>query len=106
MQIDLQIRREYLDQILSGEKTEEFRECTDANIKRFCNLDAEGNAESIKPIRQIRFFNGYATNRPMALVEVKALTLDPYDDVAPDDAEPEDCIFVFKLGAIIDRANC
>lgn len=106
MQIDLQIKREYLNAILSGEKTEEFRECTDANLKKFCNLDAEGNAESIKPIQRIRFFNGYETNRPMAIVEVNALTLDPYEDVDPDAAEQEDCIFVFKLGSILERANC
>jgi len=105
-QIDLQIKREYLDAILSGEKTEEFRECSDHNLKKFCELDSEGNAESIKPLDRVRFFNGYAANRPMAIVEVKEITLDPYEDVNPDEAEPDDCIFVLRLGAVLERANC
>jgi hypothetical protein len=106
MQIDLQLKKEYLTDILSGKKIEEFRECTDANIKKFCELDGEGNAASIKPITQIRFFNGYATDRPMAIVEVKGLTLDPYEGVDVDKAEEEDTVFVFKLGRVIERQNC
>ena len=105
MQIDLQITKPFLLEILAGTKTVEYRECSDHNYKKFCELDSEGIATAIKPITKIRFFNGYETIRPMAIVEVTALTLDPFKGIDPDEAEKEDCYFVFELGQVLERQN-
>ena len=112
MNVQLQIKREFLDQILAGEKTEEFREVTEANIRKFCEVDADGNAVSLKKIKTIEFHNGYKAlnERPVAVVEVKSFDCMPMrdeeDEIITDEEGNEEAMFVFDLGKIVSRVNC
>ena len=76
--LNLIIKQVYFDQILSGEKTQEFREVKPTTVKKYVELDEDGfekedeNCNAI-PIKYdaIRFFVGYNPDRDSALVEVK-----------------------------------
>jgi hypothetical protein len=76
--LNLIIKQSWFDQILSGEKTQEFREIKPTTYKKYIELNEEGfdkedeNGNSI-PIKYdaIRFFVGYNPDRDSALVEVR-----------------------------------
>lgn len=76
--LNLIIKQTYFDQIIAGEKTQEFREVKPTTIKKLLQLDDEGfevedehgNALPIE-YDAIRFFVGYNKDRDSALVEVK-----------------------------------
>lgn len=92
--LTLIIKQQYFDQIISGEKKQEFREVKPSTEKRLVQLDDEGieltdeNGNSY-PVEYdaIRFYVGYNKNRDSALVKV-------------DSAYTE--IFVDEDGEIID----
>ena len=92
--LTLIIKQQYFDQIISGEKKQEFREVKPSTEKRLVQLDDEGfelydeNGNSY-PVEYdaIRFNVGYNKNRDSALVKV-------------DSAYTE--IFVDEDGEIID----
>ena len=75
--LNLIIKQVWFDKILSGEKTQEFREVKPTTVKKLIELDEEGfekedeNCNAI-PIKYdaIRFFVGYAKDRDSMLVEV------------------------------------
>lgn len=68
----LPIKKKWFDMILSGEKKEEYRECTKYYKGRFFNLfdiidECDGdliNPFEEKPEREIMFRNGYSKNSP------------------------------------------
>lgn len=86
--LTLSIKREFFDKILSGEKTEEYREVTEKNAKKYINYSINGkvvpydyegeipeDAElGIKCVEYdaIKLLTGsYSKKRPWLLVEVK-----------------------------------
>lgn len=86
--LNLIIKQSWFDKILSGEKTQEFREIKPTTYKRYIELDEngfdkeDGNGNSI-PIKYdaIRFYVGYNKDRDSMLVEVK----DAYTEIFVDD---------------------
>lgn len=100
MNINLIIKKEYLLQIVSGLKKEEYRDVTDKMLAMVADLDDEGNAVKIKDIKTITFFNGYHANRKMAVVEVLDIEIDNYID--DEDKETDDEYFVFILGNVLE----
>ena len=72
--LTLQIKKNYLDEILSGEKTEEFREIRPKNSKKYIEyFTAEDGEEDVRPLKYdaIQFFNGYAKDRAEAVVKIE-----------------------------------
>lgn len=55
MDIKLSIKQSFLDLILSGEKTIEYRDCSDFYITRLCVLNGKGEFKSWKPIKSVTF---------------------------------------------------
>lgn len=97
--ITLQLKGEFFDQIVSGEKTQEFREITEKNEKKFIQMmleqktDEEGNPmydKNGQPIMgeygqldengnsipkhydAIQFLNGYNADRRCMLIEIES----------------------------------
>ena len=62
----LTLKKEFYDQIKSGEKTSEFREYKKHWIQKLMNDDG-----SFKTYDLILFQNGYQSNAPQLLVEFK-----------------------------------
>ena len=76
--LTLIIKQTYFDQILSGEKTQEFREVKPTTYKKLLELDENGFEKEDEfgnaiPIAYdaIRFYVGYNKDRDSALVEGK-----------------------------------
>lgn len=75
--LTLIIKQKFFDEILSGKKTQEFREIRPTTQKKYCQLDADGYCVEkdgvLQPKRYdaIQFFVGYNKDRASALVEVK-----------------------------------
>lgn len=113
--LTLQIKKNFLDEILAGTKTEELRDVTPKNLKKYLNLQNENTEDETFEIIEydsIQFFNGYATDRPEVLIGVKSSRLDVLTD--EDDKEIEythegetyvACVMVYELGEVLSRKN-
>jgi hypothetical protein len=101
MTLNLVIKEKHLHEIVSGEKKEEYRDLTDRILKQVCNLDENGDAIDFKPIKALKLFAGYRTDRKFAVVEVDEIAIDAYLD--ENDNETDDEYFVFSLGKIIEK---
>jgi len=82
--LHLTLKRIYFDQILSGEKTREYRERKPYWVKRFFE----------KQYMQVLFTNGYTHDRPWMLVELKSIE-DDYEHGR----------YILQLGKIINKGN-
>lgn len=86
--LTLIIKQKFFDQIISGEKKQEFREIKPSTEKRLVQLDKDNieitdeNGNSI-PVEYdaIRFYVGYNKNRDSALVKVDSA----YTEIFVDD---------------------
>lgn len=84
--LTLIIKKKFLDDILSGEKNQEFREIRPTTQKKYCQLDADGYCVEKDGVLQprhydaIQFFVGYNKDRASALVEVKDAKIELFED--------------------------
>lgn len=102
--LKMTLNKEFFDQILSGEKIEEYRDFTPFWESRLLEKDTEEIV--FREYDAIEFKNGYGAKVPTMLVEWKGADLVLYDD-APDDSEdPEDYYFIIDLGKILETKNC
>lgn len=76
--ITFQLKGEYFEQIVKGEKKQEYREITEKNETKLLKMDADGyavedeNGNSVpKHYDAIQFLNGYNANRACMLIEIK-----------------------------------
>ena len=91
--LHLTIKKQWFDMILSGVKTEEYRD-----IKPYYNLRLIG-----KEYDTVVFRNGYASNAPQFTMELKSITL---STGKPEwGAEESKVYFVLSLGKIINTKN-
>lgn len=95
--LHLNLKKEWFDMILSGEKKEEYRELTDYWKKRFSNAKAKG-------IKHITFSNGYAKDRRQMIVLVRYIRIGTGVDVWG--AEKNTDYFCCILGDITETKNC
>ena len=102
MNVTLQIKKVWLDKILSGEKTVEYRDVTDYYIDRLCQKDEEGlpapdpdDPDEIlwKKIETITFICGYRKDAFRAVFKCEGIELQEYED---DEGNPTDT-FCFAL---------
>ena len=91
--LHLTIKKQWFDMILSGVKTEEYRD-----IKPYYNFRLIG-----KEYDTVVFRNGYASNAPQFTMELKSITL---STGKPEwGAEESKVYFVLSLGKIINTKN-
>ena len=98
--LTLTIRKQWFDKIVSAEKTEEYREIKKYWVSRLVNQQAEsgdvlfdefggycrviGKLE-YKPYTYVRFFNGYAKNRPWIEKKIESISIGkPKKGLCPD----------------------
>ena len=90
--LNLILKQVYFDQILKGEKTQEFRDVKPTTVKKLLQLDDEGyevedengNAQPIK-YDAIRFYVGYNKDRDTMLIEVKDAHCEIFTDAIRDE---------------------
>ncbi|WP_276359905.1 hypothetical protein [Daejeonella sp. H1SJ63] len=102
--LTLIIERQFFDQIVAGTKTEEYRSLSDYYINRFCVFEGE-RFTAMKPIKVICFAVGYAKDRPLALVEVKGIFIDTFEDHIPEGFNKGDQCFTIELGKVLKTKN-
>lgn len=130
--LKLTIKKEYFDMILSGDKTEEYREIKKHWFKRLVfkkekvssylgleNLKHEAfdlrlkglilipfhrNMIAFNLFDQVEFTNGYNSTSPKARFASKGIEIRTGN--TNWGAEPEKLYFVIKLGKEISRENC
>ena len=102
----LQIKREHLDKILSGEKTEEFRDVTDFYISRLCELDKDGNPQEdpnnpggvlCKQYETVTFVSGYKKNAAQHVFKIERIAYEEWVDEKGNPI-PGDSTFTIYLG--------
>ena len=114
--LTLQIKRPYLEDILSGAKTKEYREIRPKNADKYViqNPEAEDEDQWIQPVKYdaIRFFNGYASNRPEVLIEITnseiELSIDENDEYITYEEDGQEYIeaqMVYTLGKVLNTKN-
>lgn len=99
----LPIKKQWLDEILSGQKTVEYRDFTDHYISRIGfdpdEYDQTKHADGIPtPIETVTFVNGYGKNALTAVYEVKRITLE--EEVDDNDnyyEKEEDTVLLFAI---------
>lgn len=92
--------------ILSGVKTEEYREFKDYWINRLCDLTKiykHNNYEHFNNFDTITFKNGYSKNAPEIVIVLNGITL----GVAKPEwgGENNDNLFILHLGEILSTKN-
>ena len=91
--LHLTIKKQWFDMILSGVKTEEYRD-----IKPYYNLRLIG-----REYESVVFRNGYARDAPILTVELKTIR---FGTGKPEwGAEEGKTYFVLSLGKIINTKN-
>lgn len=112
--LTLQIKKEFLDQILSGKKKEEFREIRPNNSKKYIEYFNDEGDEDVKPkqVDRIQFFNGYKADRPEVIIEVKAAEIEYIVDEDGEFIEYEEngemyltAQMVYSLGKVVSKKN-
>lgn len=102
--LKMTLNKEFFDQILSGEKIEEYRDFTPFWESRLLEKDTEEIV--FREYDAIEFKNGYGAEVPTMLVEWKGAELALWDDAPENSENPEDYSFIIHLGKILETKNC
>lgn len=129
--LTLSIKQKYFNEILSGEKKQEFREIRPSNSKRYViyelngkeytdpdtlpSEDEEQGELNLKPVKYdaIKFLTGeYKDKRPFAIVEVKDANIELFCDEEGNDITYEykgetyiAAQVVYDLGEVLEKSN-
>lgn len=93
--LTLSVKKEWFDKIVSGEKTEEYREIKPYWIKRLttnCEVVYDVVAETYcgkvlyRPYTHVLFINGYGNDKPRIEKEIESIDIDrPRKGWCPDE---------------------
>lgn len=115
-QIDLQIEKKYLDQVIAGTKPEEYRSLSTYNVHLLCD---KINLEDIQPgdhyvtnednetwrprtdIKTLRLLNGYRKDRKIVIIEAQKIEVVKFEKEQYG-FKPGAVCFAIKLGHIVE----
>ncbi|WP_231489898.1 hypothetical protein [Pedobacter sp. Leaf170] len=100
--LTLIIEKQFFDEIIAGKKTEEYRSLSEYYISRFCMFKGE-EFTGMKPIKSIRLAVGYAKDRKWAIIEVKGIFIDTFENVIPEGFKKGDECFTIELGKVLKQ---
>jgi hypothetical protein len=104
--LPLTIKKKWFDEIIAGNKKEEYREVKSYWIKRLTNQNNDGsvNGKSFyKHFRYVKFSNGYAKNAPSITLEFKGIEIKTIKHEFYNNEELD--VFAIKLGSIVAFSN-
>lgn len=78
LMVSLILSKVNFDLILSGKKKTEYRDLSDRNLSLFVDDPFGGNPQ-FKPIKQVRFFEGYRKDRRCMVLEVTDIDIECLD---------------------------
>lgn len=97
------INEENFNEIIEGKKKEEYRSLSDHYFKMFMNKAKDGVYEGKKKITKIILAVGYRKDRKTALVEVKGIFIDRFEDFIPEGLNKGDECFTIELGKVLEK---
>ena len=103
--INLVIKKKYFDQILSGEKTKEYRAPSKFNARLLGFKDTNGKYSPRKDITHIRFINGYGPKSPMLVAECKEIGCYTFMNEIPEGMKKGQIAIEIILGRVAETAN-
>lgn len=92
-QLTLQLKKEFFDMILTGEKKIEYREITTTTQGKYIDIFSPNDIR-IRPYDTILFINGYRQDSRRMVVEIEKIEID------------EDGTIMYYLGDIISTKHC
>ncbi len=102
MQLYLVLQKRWFEEILSGNKKEEYRDFTDFYINRLCEIDKKtGEITAIKPYKTVKFQEGYNANARQMILECKNIVIEADEGV--EEYDVNNCNFVIELGEILNK---
>lgn len=102
MEVALRIKEYYLNQIVTGVKTSEFRTFSDFYISRLFEKDK--NRELVpKDIKTLRLYVGNTPDAPFCVCEVKGIFVNQYFDNIPEGYEKGDYEIEIELGKVLEH---
>jgi hypothetical protein len=106
--LKLTLKKKWFYMILSGDKTEEYREIKDFWNRRLTREHELGGHCALNGIfknyRLVEFRNGYASDAPTMILECKGIAKGKAKPEWSDGWQGE--VFIIKLGEILDTSNC
>ncbi len=110
--LNLIIKQKYFDKILSGEKKKEYREIRPNTANKYCEFDKDDQLVGPKEYDVIRFYVGYQTDRPSALVKIESAIIEISEDeegqlivFEENGKEYVEAQVIYDLGEIIETQN-
>lgn len=92
--LTLNVKKKWFDMILSGEKTEEYREIKELYQNKFC---------TIEPYTTITFLNGMKVFTPTIVIECQNIGIGKAKPEWSDNWQGD--VFIIKLGKLISTKN-
>lgn len=89
--LTLNIKKQYFDLILSGEKTEEYRQLKQTTLNKYTYIDEADGKRYLRRYDVLHLFAGYHKDRESAVVEVLDTTYDQG-------------IVIYHLGRVLEKA--
>lgn len=92
------------NEVMSGQKKEEYRSLSEYYINRFCNfhiVESKEEFKGIKPIKFIKLAVGYSKARKWAIFEVKGIFIDKFENFIPEGFAKGDECFTIELGKVM-----
>lgn len=97
MQLALRTETKYIDDVISGKKTSEFRAFVEFYITRICVRNKDGDIMDFKPIKTLKLYAGNVSAGRSVTAEVTGIFINNYPD---ENNEKE---FEFELGRVLEH---
>lgn len=102
-QIDLLTTEPNLREIVSGKKTEDYRNLTRFNINLLIDRDSDTELDPRKDISHVRFVTGYGEKMKYALCEINGIFLDEFINFVPEGMKPGTTALTIEIRQIVEH---
>lgn len=99
--LQLRIKEVYLNEIVLGQKTSEFRAFSDFYIARICQTNESGEIQP-KKFDAVKLYLGNEKNSKYAIVQISGIYINQYFDEIPKGMNKGDMEFEIELGKILE----
>ncbi|QQT43380.1 Uncharacterised protein [Sphingobacterium multivorum] len=96
------IKEEYFNEILAGNKKEEYRSLSEHYFKMFSTKNEQGEYAHLKDIKEIILAVGYSANRKTMRIQLKDIYIVEFWNDIPEGFQKGDECFVLELGEVLE----
>lgn len=100
--LSLRIKKQFLMQIVSGQKKEEYRSFDDYYISRFCILNKDFLISDMKRFEFVYFYVGNKKDSLFAIVKCNGIYLDTFETEIKGAPPVGTRCFTIELGEVVE----